>query len=178
MRHATVSKPELTPDRTDAKFRVFVQNFLAVSSRVGEVRAGFGELLGLSGTAYSTLISIAHLETQEGGVGVSRLAKHLHLSGAFVTIEVTKLVKAGLVAKRTNTKDRRRVVLSLTESGRERLAKLAQVQAPVNDALFGSLSREEFDTLADMMERLVPCGDHALSLLALLTKERAAVRAA
>ncbi|MDB5557515.1 MAG: MarR family transcriptional regulator [Enterovirga sp.] len=178
VRRATVSKPELMPDRTDTKFRVFVHNFLAFTARLNDVRAGFGEQLGLSGTAYSTLISIAHHEAQEGGVGVSRVAEHLHLSGAFVTIEVAKLVKAGLVEKRTNTKDRRRVLLTVTERGRNLLAALAPIQAPVNDALFDCLTREEFEMLADIMERLIPCGDHALSLLALLTKAHPGTRVA
>lgn len=39
----------------------------------------------------------------------------MHLSGAFVTIEVNKLVFAGLVDKQRHTDDRRRVVLRTSE---------------------------------------------------------------
>jgi MarR family transcriptional regulator, organic hydroperoxide resistance regulator len=168
----TVSKPELMPDGQDARFRRFIHDFLAFSARVGQCRTGFGEEIGLSGTAYTTLISIAHLQGPEG-VGVSRLAEHLHLSGAFVTIEVAKLVGSGLVEKRTNDKDRRRVLLTVTAKGRAALDGLAPVQAPVNDALFDCLTADEFAALADMMARLVPCGDRALAVLDFMTQSQA-----
>ncbi len=165
----TVSKPELMAGGNDAKFRSFIHNFLAFSARVDQCRTGFGKRLGISGIAYTTLISIAHLQDEEG-VGVSRIAEHLHLSGAFVTIEVSKLVKADLVKKRVNKTDRRRVLLTVTPKGRKLLDGLVALQAPVNDALFGCLSAEEFLHLSSMMERLVPCGVKAISLVEFATK--------
>ncbi|MEH3144190.1 MAG: MarR family winged helix-turn-helix transcriptional regulator [Methylobacterium frigidaeris] len=165
----TVSKPELMPGRNDTEFRAFIQNFLAFSARVAQCRAGFGSQIGLSGVAYTTLISIAHLEEEEG-VGVSQLAEHLHLSGAFVTIEVNKLVAEGLVAKRRHERDRRRVLLSIADEGRRRLVGLRPILAPVNDALFGCLSAEEFRVVAGLMARLVPCGDDATALLETLAE--------
>jgi MarR family transcriptional regulator, organic hydroperoxide resistance regulator len=165
----TVSKPELLVDGTDTVFRSFIHDFLAFAVRVTEVRSGFGEVIGLTGTAYTTLMSIAYLQGREG-IGVNRVAEHLHLSGAFVTIEVAKLVKAGVVQKRTNMKDRRRVLLTLTPAGRKLLDELAAVQAPVNDALFACLSADEFLKLKEIMKQLVSCGDRALSLLSFLTQ--------
>ncbi|WP_245286434.1 MarR family winged helix-turn-helix transcriptional regulator [Bradyrhizobium sp. ARR65] len=164
MSRLTVSKPELMPDGTDIRFRQFIHDFLAFSARVDECRAYFGRRLGISGIAYTTLISIAHLEGEEG-VGVSRIAEHLHLSGAFVTIEVAKLVKAGLVKKRTNDVDRRRVLLTVTAKGRKMLDDLVSIQAPVNDALFDCLSADDFTRLSAIMARLVGCGDHAVAML-------------
>ena len=161
---STVTKPELMPGGNDARFRSFIHDFLAFSARVDQCRAGFGARLGISGIAYTTLISIAHLQGEDG-VGVSAIAEHLHLSGAFVTIEVSKLVKADLVRKRVNTSDRRRVLLTVTPKARKLLDGLVAVQAPVNDALFDCLSADEFVRFSSMMARLVPCGDHAMSLL-------------
>lgn len=183
MPRVTVTKSELMPDGTDALFRKFIHDFLAYGARVSQCRAGFGERLGISGIAYTTLISIAHLQG-ENGVGVSRVAEHLHLSGAFVTIEVSKLVEADLVKKRVNKSDRRRVLLTVTPKARRLLDELAVVQAPVNDALFGCLSATEFQQLSSMMARLVPCGDKAASMLAFTAKwskappEKAAIPAA
>lgn len=165
----TVTKPELMPGRADTAFRRFIHDFLAFSTRVSQCRAGFGEMLGISGIAYTTLISIAHLQG-ERGVGVSRIAEHLHLSGAFVTIEVSKLVEADLVNKQINRNDRRRVLLTVTPKARRLLDDLASVQAPINDALFDCLTGPEFVQLASMMQRLVPCGDRAVSILAFETK--------
>jgi DNA-binding MarR family transcriptional regulator len=135
------------------------------------VRDRFGKAIGLSGASYSTLISIAHLEGDEG-VGVNRVAEHLHLSGAFITIEVAKLVKAGFVKKRTNAEDKRRVLLTVTPAGRRLLDELAPLQAPVNDALFDVLSAREFLELKEMLAKLVPCGDRALALADYLESTR------
>jgi MarR family transcriptional regulator, organic hydroperoxide resistance regulator len=160
------------PDGSDHQFRAFIHDFLAFSAQVTQIRNGFGEFLGLSGVAYTTLRSVAFLQDKRG-IGVNELAEHLHLSSAFVTIEVAKLVKAGLIEKRMNKADRRRVLLTVSAKGRAKLDELVTLQAPVNDALFESLTESEFLDLAKMIRRLVVCGDHARSLLELLKSERA-----
>lgn len=168
MRAKTVGKSELLIDGSDQQFRSFIHDFLAFSQMVSDIRAGFGEFIGLTGIGYTTLISISHLQGATG-IGVNAIADHLHLSGAFITTEVAKLVKAGLVRKRINAKDKRRVLLTVTPAGRKLLNKLAAVQAPVNDALFDALTADEFVRFKGMMADLVPCAAHALSLLDYLT---------
>jgi MarR family transcriptional regulator, organic hydroperoxide resistance regulator len=168
MRARTTTKPELLINGTDDEFRSFIHDFLAFSQMLTDIRAGFGEHLGLTGIGYTSLISIAHLQGATG-IGVNAIAEHLHLSGAFITTEVAKLVRAGLVRKRVNAKDKRRVLLTVTPAGRKLLNRLAAVQAPVNDALFAALTADEFVRLKGIMSRLVPCASHSLSLLAYLT---------
>lgn len=163
------------PGGNDAAFRGFIHDFLAFGACVNGVRAGFGARIGLSGIAYSTLVCIAFLQGNEG-VGLSRVAAQLHLSGAFVTIEVAKLVKAGLVEKRVNAADRRRVLLTASAKGRDILKGLAPVQAKVNDALFECLTADEFQALRGMISKLVDCGDKALLLLEMLGHENAATK--
>ncbi len=165
----TVSRPELLAGGSDFAFREFLHNTLAFASRVHEVRNHLAQAIGLTGTAFSILISIRHLETRQPS-GVNQLAEHLHFSGAFVTIEVNKLVKAGLVAKRTNPADRRRVQLTVTPEGMHLIRSVNPIQRPVNDVLFGDLTAEEFTTLKGLMARLVITGDSALSLLNYLTQ--------
>ena len=160
----TVSRPELLVDNNDMAFRQLIHDTLAFASRVQEVRNRLGSVIGLTGTAFTILISIRHLQEEEG-VGVNRLAEHLHLSGAFVTIEVNKLVAGGLVKKRTNPNDRRRVQLTVTQKAKDLLQTLTEVQRPANDVLFGDLTAEEFHILRDLTARLVVSGDRALSLL-------------
>ena len=172
MRSKTVSKPELLVDGDDAEFRSFIHDFLAFSQMLTDIRGGFGEFLGITGIQYTILISVSHLQGRDG-IGVNAIAEHLHVSGAFITTEVAKLVRAGLVSKRVNTKDKRRVLLRVTADGRKMLNKLVTVQVPVNDALFDALSADEFGPLRSMMARLVPCAARSLSLLAYLTGEKA-----
>jgi MarR family transcriptional regulator, organic hydroperoxide resistance regulator len=168
VRAQTTTKSELLIGGTDEEFRSFIHDFLAFSQMLTEIRAGFGEHLGLTGIGYTTLISISHLQGATG-IGVNAIAEHLHLSGAFITTEVAKLVKAGLVRKRVNATDKRRVLLTVTAAGRRLLNKLVEVQAPVNDALFESLTAEEFLRLKGIMARLVPCAANGVALLAYLT---------
>jgi MarR family transcriptional regulator, organic hydroperoxide resistance regulator len=172
-RRPTVSKPQLLVDGNDSAFRSFIHDFLAFSAIVSDIRAGFGERLGMTGIGYTTLISIAYLQGR-AGIGVNAVAEHLHLSGAFITTEVAKLVRAGLVHKGVNAKDKRRVQLTVTPAGRKLLNDLVVVQAPVNDTLFDCLSAAEFAQLRNMLARLVPCGVRALSLLSYLTETQEA----
>ena len=170
-RRPTVSKPQLLVDGSDGAFRSFIHDFLAFSAIVSDIRAGFGERLGMTGIGYTTLISIAYLQGRSG-IGVNAVAEHLHLSGAFITTEVAKLVRAGLVHKGVNAKDKRRVLLTVTPAGRKLLNELVVVQAPVNDTLFDCLTAAEFAQLRNMLARLVPCGVRALSLQSYLTESQ------
>lgn len=170
----TASKAALLVNGEDRVFRQFVHDTLAFAARIQAVRSGLAEVVGLTDAGYSILISVLHLEDQENEVGVNRLAEHLHLSGAFVTIEVGKLVNAGMLRKETHPEDRRRVVLTVTEQGRQALANLAHVQRPVNDALFAALSGDDFRRFAAVMAKLTDCGDRALELLDFLAKQRQA----
>ena len=167
----TVTRPEMLVGGEDRAFRQAVHDALAFSTRLQDIRNGFGEAIGLSGPAYSILIAIEHLAAEEE-VGIGRVAEHLHLSGAFVTIEVGKLVRGGLVAKAPDADDGRRVRLSVTDSARARLDALAELQRPVNDALFASLTREQFQAFAGIMSSLVDGAEEALALQHLLAGRR------
>lgn len=159
----TASRPELLNNGTDVQFRALVHNLLAFSTRLETVRQSFGAIIGLSGIQYTILISVSHLQGTRG-VGVKALAAHLALSGAFVTIEVGKLVKLDLIDKRTNPEDRRRVLLAVTEKGLDLLSGLAPVQREVNDVLFEFLTSEDFEKLSDLAGGLVKSSDRAALL--------------
>jgi DNA-binding MarR family transcriptional regulator len=167
----TVTRPELLSNGSDQLFRRALHDALGFSSRLQEIRNRLGEVIGLTGPAYSILIAIEHLSS-EGEVGVSRVSDHLHLSGAFATTEVIKLVKAGLVHKETHPEDGRRVVLTVTDLAREKLAELAATQKPVNDEIFNAFGPEDLETFARLMSSLVSGTKGALALLHLLAEQR------
>ena len=166
MSSLTVSrKALLDPAGSDGGFRQLVHDLLAFSARLQDVRNGLARSIGLGGAAYSILISIAHLNESRATVGVAEIADHLHLSGAFVTIEVGKLVAQGLVTKTAHEQDRRRVVLAVTPRGRQRLDELAPLQTVVNDTLFEGLDEASGTMLRAVMPQLVAGGDRALAYL-------------
>ncbi len=160
----TVTRPELLEDGGDDGFRALVHNSLAFAARLQAVRDGYARLIGVSGPQYTILISIARLSKQRD-VSVTRVADHLHLSGSAVTNEITRLVRMGLVEKSEDPADRRRVVLRITDAGRQRFRELATIQSQVNDVHFGRLSRKDFTELRRIMADLVESTDEALSLL-------------
>jgi DNA-binding MarR family transcriptional regulator len=170
VKRLTVSRPELLVNGSDAEFRTVVHGMLAFAARLEGVRNGFAAHLGLTGIQYTILISISHLQS-DGEVTVGAVADHLHLSGAFVTIETGKLLRLGLITKVQDLKDRRRVCLRVTSSGGGLLSELAPVQIPVNDVLFAFLSAEQVRASHMMIDRIIECGDHALSLLDYLSKD-------
>ena len=167
----TVSKPELLVDGDDHQFRKAVHDALGFSARLQEIRSRLGEAIGLSGPAYSILISVEHLGQHEE-VGISRVGEHLHLSGAFVTIEVNKLVKSGLVRKEPHPEDGRRVLLTVTDRARELLDGLTPLQCPVNDTIVGGLDAEQFAAFAQIISSLVGGTGEALALLRLQAEQR------
>jgi DNA-binding MarR family transcriptional regulator len=164
----TVSRPQLLVNGSDEQFRHFIHDTLAFAMRIQEIRNRFGEAIGLTGTQYTMLIAIAKDE-REGEVGINLLAESTHFSAPFVTIEVNRLVALKLVGKTTNPTDRRRVRLTVTAKGHELLDKLKSIQEPVNNELFSSLSREDFQFLRKKVEELVGTADRALKLLDFLT---------
>lgn len=162
---ATVTQPEFLEDGDDHAFRQMVHDALAFSARLEAVRDGFARLIGLSGVQYTILISVYHLQVVEN-VGVTRVAEHLHLSGAFITNETNKLVAKVLLEKHPDPQDGRRLILRTTPEAQRRLARLAEVQAEVNDEHFAPLAETgAFDQFRRIMAELVQSTDRALALL-------------
>lgn len=159
----TVSRPVLLRDGRDQDFRRLIHGLLAFFARHSALREGHGAFVGLTGIEYATLISVRHLSAG-GEVGVIELAKHLHLSGAFTSTIINRLLIMGLISKETHPRDRRRVLLDVTSAGSDLLDKLAPTQMQVNDIQFGVLGEREFELLLSLTERLVKSSDEAIAL--------------
>ena len=159
----TISRDELLVDGGDGVFRRMVHAFFAFNARHETIRDGHARRIGLAGTEYTILISIAHLG-QNVPVNVKIVAEHLHVTTGFITNTTRKLQSRGLVRKTRDTTDRRKTNLTVTPKAIALLEELAPFQRPVNDAEFGSLSRAEFLQLSGMIERLVSSSEDAARL--------------
>jgi DNA-binding MarR family transcriptional regulator len=147
-----VSRPELLIAGSDRELRQLVHRLLSFLARHEKIRAGHAKTIGLAGIEHTVLI--AHLSA-EGDVSIKRVADHLHFSGAFITSTVGRLIELGLVLKKSDAADRRRVTLTVSGKGNTLLEKLAPVQRRINDVEFGGISREEFCFLVDAADRLI-----------------------
>ena len=170
---ATATSEALLFDGSGAAFRQFLADMLTLSIRMTALRERIAALAGLSGPQYQMLMTIAQ-DHGQGGIAVRAVADRLHVSGAFVTAEVGKLVTAGLVAKAQNLADRRGVLLRLTRRGEAAVAALLPHVRAVNDAFFGALKPGEFERLAASVSRLVEGSGDALLLAADLSGARKA----
>jgi DNA-binding MarR family transcriptional regulator len=151
---ATASRPALLEKGSDARFRRLVYDLLTIASRMTTVREHLGGRMGISAPQYSLLMAVGQFQG-ERGVGVTAVAKVLHVSSAFVATESGKLAQAGLLAKRSDPKDRRAVLLSLTRAGRGLITRHSAEIRAVNDIFFGTLTPSMFVAASTAMAALV-----------------------
>ncbi len=115
----------------------------SVSSRANDLRLSLRQL--------SALTMIEDEVTTLGDV-----AKGLHVTPAVVTGLIDRLERRGYVRRINSTDDRRRVMLTLTESGRE-ASKLATASlASELEASLVKLGMEDLQTINKALERLAP----------------------
>ena len=165
----TVSRDDLLVDGKDDAFRAMVHDFLAFAARLEQIRSRFGAFVGLSGVLYTILITIQQLQGRPG-VGVKTIAEHLAFSPSFVTNETAKLVKLGLVRKRSNSDDQRRVDLTITDKGIELLGQLAPVQQEINNLLFAPVTFRNYPAVRRLARDLRASSEKALLLSDYLIK--------
>jgi len=150
----TVSRPALLRAGSDRRFRTLVHDLLTISTRMEIVRQHLGGRIGISGPQYSVLIAVAHLQ-EANGVSVGAVADALHVSSAFVASETGKLAQRGLLDKRTNPRDRRGVLVSVSPAGRQAIARVGGEIRAINDLFFGALRSKSFAALSETIGALV-----------------------
>src|ERR1051325_4042178 len=139
----SITRPEILLDGSDREFRRLIHRMLIGSARLAAVRESIAARIGVSGTQYTMLMSVLHLQGT-AGVSIGALADYLEVTGPHVTGIVGKLVKGGFVRKAANPKDGRGVLVRLTPAGRKKLLNAFEFIAAVNDRLFEGVGREEF----------------------------------
>ena len=116
-----------------ASFRFALRRFLAFSEAAARRD-------GLTPRQHQALLGIRSMQGR-GASSVSDLAAFLILQHNSTVELVDRLVAAGLVAKTTDPKDGRRVLLTLTKLGEKRLANLSQAHLDELDQIGPELRR-------------------------------------
>jgi len=150
----SVTRPEILVDGSDREFRRLIHRMLIGSARLAAVRECIAARIGVSGTQYTMLMSVLHLQ---GGAGISitGLADYLEVTGPHVTGVIGKLAARGFVRKTMNPKDRRGVLVRLTPMGRKRLLGTFDFIASVNDRLFEGVGRDEYRAVGNFHARFI-----------------------
>jgi MarR family transcriptional regulator, organic hydroperoxide resistance regulator len=162
-RPLTVSRHELLDGGTDRRFRQFLHAFMVFARRLEAIRDILARAIGVTAPQYEIL---SHLRERAEGdaLTVSELAERLHCTGAFVTTEVGRLVRLGLVKKRRDPTDARKVRVSTTSVCEGRFRSIAAIHRQLNDALFASISKAQFSMLCTVFPNLANDGDRAVAL--------------
>ena len=166
----TTSRPELLSSGRDRQFRHLVHALFGFAAHHERIRSGHARVIGLAGIEYTVLIAVAHL-SQDGDVNVKAVADHLYAVGRVHHLGRQAAAAARPIHKDADAGDRRRVTLTVSEKGRAALERLAPIQRQVNDVEFGGLSRQEFELLTGLIDRLIDSGARAVTLQNYLLSE-------
>jgi DNA-binding MarR family transcriptional regulator len=150
----SVTRPEILIDGSDREFRRLIHRMLIGQARLDVVRECIAGRIGVSGTQYTMLMSVLHLQGA-AGVSITALADYLEVTGPHVTGIVGKLVAGGFVRKAVNPKDRRGVLVKLTPVGRKKLLQAFAFISAVNDRLFEGVGREEYRAVASFNAKFI-----------------------
>lgn len=82
------------------------------------------------------------------------LAERLRIAPRSATEVVDGLESGGYLARRADSRDRRAVLLELTDTGRTLAAAVADAQKAASDRLFSVLSEQERATLVELLGRV------------------------
>jgi MarR family transcriptional regulator, organic hydroperoxide resistance regulator len=150
----TVTLPELLVDGSDEQFRSLVADLFAAVAGMQSLRRALANAAEISTAEFSILLATWNLQ-KSGRVGVSTIAKHLHVAPAHVTTEVGNLVVSGLLHKKQASQDTRAVDLTVTRQGEAVLNTLAPLLRRINDRLFAGNRADAIPVISKFLRHLV-----------------------
>jgi len=124
--------------------------------RTGEIPEGLREAGRRGERHVGTLTSLAI----EGPGTVSELARRMDMTPAHASLVVGELARAGLVERDHDERDRRLIIVSLSDTARSAVAEMRRRHAAPLLKFLGELDDDEADRFIDHLARLV---DHIKS---------------
>src|SRR5690606_7409292 len=120
----SVTHDAMLIDGEDEKFRrvLFLSRLFA--DRLTLFREVVAREIGLTGNQYVILLVIAHAQ-RGGGVTVRDIAHYALMASTHVTTQAGALIRKGLVVKKPHGRDRRSVLLFLTDKGEQAMETIA-----------------------------------------------------
>jgi DNA-binding MarR family transcriptional regulator len=88
------------------------------------------------------------------GMSQQELSGKLGIHPSRLVAVLDELERRGFVQRKSNMDDRRQYALHLTEGGRKVLDEIGQIARQHQEALCAALSREERETLAELLQKI------------------------
>jgi len=158
----TVSHRALLTAGSDVAFREALYLMVLGFGRLMSCREAFGRALALTGSQFAVLIGTAYAQDRDG-VSIRSLADHIQLAPTHVTTEVGRLIRKGLLTKKTNPRDRRGVLVMLSRRGEIAVRQLAPFLRRVNDLLFQNVRRKDFANVSRFLQLFALNSERALA---------------
>jgi DNA-binding MarR family transcriptional regulator len=168
----TVSLPQFLSEGSDLDFRKFVADLFAAVAGMYSLRRALASSVGLSAAAYSVILGTWHLQ-RKGPVGITAIARQLHVAAAHVTAEVGDLVELGLLSKKPHPRDTRAVLIELTDAGKALLARLTPLLRKINDRLFSGNKPSDIGILSRFVQHLADESAHSIRMAQAYAAENA-----
>jgi DNA-binding MarR family transcriptional regulator len=131
-----------------------------VANRVGHcLERMYGEQFGLTIPGWRIM---AHLG-RHAPLSATQVAERAAMDQVQVTRAITQMASVGLISRRTDMQDRRRVVLRLSQKGRHAYAQIVPLAKAIEKALLANLSASERDQLSRLTEKLMLAAEAKLA---------------
>ena len=122
----------------------------ALYSAARSATAAYRDALARIGLTYTQYVTLPALWERDGQA-VTELGEALHLDSGTLSPLLKRLSASGLVERRREGEDARRVTIHLTDAGRELESQVAAIQRRLYDAV--DMEPEELATLRHLAQR-------------------------
>jgi DNA-binding MarR family transcriptional regulator len=126
---------------------------IALRRRRGEMPDALKQAGGLGERHVGALVSLAIA----GPATVSELAERMDMSLAHASLVVGDLAGTGLVDREHDERDRRRIIVSLSDAARPAVAQMRNRHGPALARFLSGLDDDEAEHFIDQLSRLVAC---------------------
>jgi len=124
---------------------------LAWRRRSGEIPPAFMQAGGYGERHIAMLISLAI----EGPATVSELGQRLDMTSAHASLVVGELARAGLVERNHDERDRRLIIVLLSDAAKPAVAEMRKRHAAPLLSFLGELEEDEADQFIENLGRLI-----------------------
>jgi len=150
----TISLDTFVKNGSDREFRQLMFELMGLHNQMQRHSDQFARYIGTNNAQFHMIMIMA--ETPD--LTVSQIAQIMNVTSQFVTIEVGRLIRKGIVGKQPNPSDRRSSFLNLTPKGKNLVRELAPVLRRANNLHFRSLTEERARILTEMLHAIVEDG--------------------
>ena len=156
-------RPIMGPRSSNARsamFRDVVMLLYATTGRLQRLKRLIASTVDLNSAEYSIVAALYRLGPKSG-IRVRDVAHYLHMAPENVTTAVGRLVKTKWIVKSIDPSDARAVTLTLHRSARQRIDRLTEELADVNDIWFRDMTPTEIHQFSKYLERVLDGFDTA-----------------